>query len=234
MTDYKATDLQRNSGAITAAIHAGEPITLTHYRKPIAEIIPTKTAGALVPEDLREAVADYAAANGFDGAEALRRLITAGLGAAPAQPTMRSLFPEATAEDMSAEEFDELVAAESDGDGESVEYEYDGREFCLHYTKVRGHWIFETEEPTDETDRRGFQRWQHTYTVCADKREAQQRYREAIIAASKAWRPEDGVPMWADAWDVTFQEFERNGQIPLGTFDTPAAEAAADRADAED
>lgn len=180
--------------------------------------------------DLLDQVNAYAAEHDLRRPDALRALLRAGLGAGatvPARKTIRDLFPEAD-DAMSEDEFNDLISGESDGDGESVEYEYDGHEFCLHYTKVRGHWIFEVEEPTDETDHRGSRRYRHTYTVCADKREAKRRYREAIIEASAAWRPKDGVPMWADAWDVTFQQFEKDGGIPLGTFDTDAALDARD------
>ena len=223
-TSYATTDLQRKSGEITDAIAAGQTVTLTRYRKAFAVITPAK-ATAQVPADLLGPVAEFAAANGIDTAEALRRLVTAGLNgtaAAPSRKTMFDLFPEVAAGDVAA--LVELVDAEHDdfGKGEACEYEYGGVEFCLRYSKVRGHWYVEREIPTAEKDGNGSRTWTSEYTVCTDKREAKKRYREAIIEASKAWEPEGAEKwMWADAWDTTFNEFVKLGAkspVPLASF----------------
>jgi antitoxin (DNA-binding transcriptional repressor) of toxin-antitoxin stability system len=224
---YATTDLQRKSGEITDAIAAGHTVTLTRYRKAFATITPAAQAAAPtpgLPADLLDPVAEFAAANGIDTAEALRRLVTAGLNgtAAPRRKKMFDLFPDVAAGDV--DELVECVQAEEDhyGEGESCEYEYGGVEFCLSYSKVRGHWFFERQAPTAEKDERGFRKWAHEYTLCKNKAEAKKLYREAIIEASKAWDPESGADgMWVEAWDTTFNEFVKLGAkspVPLASF----------------
>jgi antitoxin (DNA-binding transcriptional repressor) of toxin-antitoxin stability system len=225
---FPTTDLQRKSGEITDAVAAGHTVTLTRYRKPFAQITPARSA-AVVPADLLGAVEAYAAAQGVEAAAALRSLIEAGLAAgASAERTMWDVFPEADRAATTGEALSELIQGESTGDGEAVEYEWDGRHAQHYYSQVRGQWFYEFSERTDEKDARGHDRWDYTWTLCGSREEAKGLYREAIIAASAAWRPEEGRPMWGDAWAETFDEFEADGAIPHGSFDSDAAEAAAD------
>lgn len=90
---YATTNLQNRLGEITDAIAAGEVVILTRYRKPFAQIVPAKSAG-LVPEDVRATIAEFAAANGIDAAEAIRRLVTAGLAAAAAAAADAIRYPD--------------------------------------------------------------------------------------------------------------------------------------------
>lgn len=177
-------------------------------------------------DDLRNALDSWREAKGLSRSEAVRVLVAQALQAS-AERTMWEVFPEADRSTMTTAELHELVQGEIAGGGEACEYEWDGRSAQYYYSQVRGQWFYEFSEPGTELDERGNARWEYTWTLCASRDEAKARYREAIIAASQAWRPEEGRTMWGDGWDETFNEFEADGAIPLGTFDTAAAEAAA-------
>lgn len=178
-------------------------------------------------DELRNALDAWRAAQGLSRSEAVRVLVAQALQAS-AERTMWDVFPEADRGAMTGEELSELIQEEATGGGESVEYEWDGRHAQHYYSQVRGQWFYEFSERTDEKDPRGGNRWDYTWTLCGSREEAKGLYREAIIAASAAWRPEEGKTMWGDAWDKTFDEFQADGAIPHGSFDTEAAEAAAD------
>jgi antitoxin (DNA-binding transcriptional repressor) of toxin-antitoxin stability system len=219
-TSFTTADLQRKSGEITDTIAAGQTVTLTRYRKPFAQIVPAKSA-LLVPEDLRGPIEEYAAANGIDAAEALHRLVFAALQAAPAEPTMWDLFPEADRTTMTTSELSDLIQEEATGEGEAVEYEWNGRHAQHYYSKVRGQWFYEFSERVGGLDAERRSRWEYTWTLCGSKKEAKRLYRDAIIAASADWDPAKGDGMWSDAWDVTFTEFVKLGDkspVPLASF----------------
>lgn len=165
----------------------------------------------------------YATEHGLRRPDALRALLRAGLAAdttAPARMTMWDLFPEATND----QELQELIwsAEECDIDTESAEYEPMGRPSGqISYDRLRGHWVFHRQEMTDERDANGRIKFNDTYTVCKDKREAKKMFREAVIEESKHWSPEDNGPMWAEftsAWD-TFVSLAKAGKIPAACYD---------------
>lgn len=178
-------------------------------------------------DELRTALDTWRATQNLSRSEAVRILVAQALQNA-AERTMWDLFPEADRESMATDELHELIQGETTGRGEACEYEWDGAEAQYYYSQVRGQWFYEFSEPGAEVDEYGKARWEYTWILCTSRDEAKAFYREAIIAASQAWRPEDGKTMWGDGWDQTFDEFEADGAIPLGSFDTAAAEAAAD------
>jgi hypothetical protein len=121
-------------------------------------------------------------------------------------PTIQAIFPEATADDLW-----EYIAGDGD-DAEGGEFD-NGRETWTHrYTLIRGTWIYTRSTCAGDDIL-------YTHQVCADRAEARQAYRDAIVAACADWTEADG-PVWMDCGydgDSVVQLGEA-GLIPTGTY----------------
>ena len=207
---------------IGAAQYGGETVEITKHGKAVAKVMPANASTSEAPaleSDLAAAVDAYATDAGLDRAAAIAALLRAGLAADTTTATIVDLFPEVR--ELDAEAAHEVILGDQAELGESVEYDYDGQTIEYGYARYRGRWIFTVSRPTDATDAIGCRVWEHDYTVCASRSEAQAMYREAIITASKDWR-EGSDSMWFDMLGGTFDELARDRVIPLGSFGAEA------------
>jgi len=204
---------------IGAAQYGGETVEITKHGRPVARVVPVDEPTSETPtleSDLAAAVDAYATDAGLDRDAAIAALLRAGLAASATTTGIADLFPEV--DGLDGEAAHEVILGDQAELGESVEYDYDGDQAEYGYAKARGAWIFTVSRPTDATDAIGCRVWEHDYTVCASRSEAQAMYREAIITASATWR-EGTEAMWCDADGPTFFEgFARDRAIPLGAW----------------
>lgn len=201
---------------IGAAQYGGETVEITKHGRPVARVVPVDEPTSEAPaleSDLAAAVDDYATDAGLDRGAAIAALLRAGLAADTTTATIVDLFPEVR--ELDAEAAHEVILEASTQLGESVLYDYDGETVEYGYARYRGRWIYTVSRPTDATDAIGCRVWEHDYTVCASRSEAQAMYRDAIITASATWR-EGSDSMWFDMLGGTFDELARDRVIPLG------------------
>jgi prevent-host-death family protein len=80
MDTIKASELPRQAAEVLQTVRTGGSVTITHYGKPIARIIPyTEAPMTAIPESLEPAVSSFAERENITMEEAAGRLIRYGL-----------------------------------------------------------------------------------------------------------------------------------------------------------